>query len=177
MKNWYLLQCQIQNFQKVVCTLDAFNIENYFPLETKISRRKDCNAQRITHKPLFPGYLFVRFDPEVTHTTKITDIPGASAFVKFGQMPRAVSEDIIQTLKCAPLLMVNSDDNSVSCRNLPTPIRDKVLFIYSIKNVIERQVALLHFLEKDSELNKFTRDGGKLFTAMTTHTPHLPLSA
>jgi len=177
MKNWYLLQCQIQNFQKVVCTLNSFNIENYFPLETRISRRKDCNAQRITYKPLFPGYLFVNFDPEVTHTTKITDIPGASAFVKFGHLPRAVSDEIILILKRAPLLIMNSDDNSVSCRNLPTQIKDKILFIYSIKNVVERQVALLHFLENNSELNKFTHDGGNLFTALPTHTPHLPLSA
>lgn len=143
----------------------------------KISCRKDCNAQRITHKPLFPGYLFVRFDPELTHTTKITDVPGASAFVKFGQLPRAVSDEIIQTLKFAPILIMNSDDNSVSCRNLPVQLKEKILFIYSIKNIVERQVALLHFLEKDSGLNKFTKDGGKVFTAMTTLTPHLPLSA
>lgn len=177
MKNWYLLQCQIQNFQKVVCTLDSFGIENYFPLETKISRRKDCNAQRISHKPLFPGYLFVRFDPELTHTTKITDIPGASNFVRFGLNLREVSDDIIQTIKCAPLLIMNSDDNSVSCRNLPGHLKEKILFIYSLRNIVERQVALLHFLEKDAGLNKFTQDGGKVFTAMTTLTPHLPLSA
>jgi transcriptional antiterminator RfaH len=177
MKNWYLLQCQTQNFQKVVTTLDSFGIENYHPLETKISRRKDCNSQRISHKPLFPGYLFVRIDPEITHTSKITDVPGASHFVKFGQTPRPIPDDVILALQCAPLLIMNSDDNSISCRNLPTQISDKIIFIYKIKNSFERQVSLLNFLEKDLSVHKFTTEGGKVFSAMPTHTPHLPLTA
>jgi transcriptional antiterminator RfaH len=51
------------------------NIESFVPTEVKISRRRDCNGCRTTEKPLFPGYIFLRFDPEEIHTTTFTEIP------------------------------------------------------------------------------------------------------
>ncbi|MDC9583115.1 transcription termination/antitermination NusG family protein, partial [Xenorhabdus sp. PR6a] len=103
MKSWYLLHSQIHNFQRVIARIESFGIETYYPVETRISRRKDCNGQRITQKPLFPGYLFLSFDPKEIHTTKITDIPGVNRFIRFGNNPCIIHEDVIAALKCAAI--------------------------------------------------------------------------
>lgn len=174
MKSWYLLHSQIQNFQRVNARIASLGVETYYPLETKVTRRKDCNSQRVTQKPLFPGYLFVYLDPEKTHTTQITDIPGANRFVSFGSFPAVVHDDIVEALKQASLLVVNSGDNSITCRNIPEFLLTKIYKIYSIKITIERQLALISLLQKSPEVLNMTDQGKMIYTALPVFEPLIP---
>lgn len=125
MRNWYLLQCQVQNFQRITTRIHMLNIESFVPTEVKISRRRDCNGCRTTEKPLFPGYIFLRFDPEEIHTTTFTEIPGARHFVSFGGQPETVSDTIIAALKCSAHLLIYPEDNAVGFKNLPPELIEK----------------------------------------------------
>ncbi|WP_148127636.1 transcription termination/antitermination NusG family protein [Candidatus Erwinia dacicola] len=58
MENWYLAQCQNKSFDRVLRWVSSLNVECYFLLETRITRRKDCGGSRVSQKPLLPGYLF-----------------------------------------------------------------------------------------------------------------------
>lgn len=147
------------------------NIEHFVPMEVKISRRKDCNSCRTTEKPLFPGYMFLRFDPEEVHTTVFTEIPGARQFVSFGGQPSIVSETIIDALEYSAHILIDPEDHAVSCKNLPAALVEKISFIFSLKSPMERQVGLLKLLESDNDIEAMTRKGGRIFSQIPKDLP------
>ncbi|ANI29582.1 transcriptional regulator [Yersinia entomophaga] len=96
MESWYLLYCKRGQIlrakehlerQQVVCQTPIAAVE-------KIIRGK----RKVVDEPLFPNYLFVKFDPECIHTTTISSTRGVSNFVRFGAGPVVVSDSIIQAL-------------------------------------------------------------------------------
>ena len=91
MEKWYLLYCkrgQIDramehlNRQDVICMTPMADIE-------KVIRGK----RTIVKEPLFPNYLFVKFDHNAIHTTTIQSTRGVSHFVRFGQLPAIVPDE------------------------------------------------------------------------------------
>lgn len=147
-KTWFLLNCHIQHFQRVALQISLTGVEIYYPQQSTVTPRKDCKSFRKTTKPLFPGYLFTRFDPEEIHPTAITDIPGAGHFVKFNNQLGQVHEDEINALKCALLLRIDPACDHIECRNVPPALLAEIQRIYMLDSAMERQVALLSLLEK-----------------------------
>jgi transcriptional antiterminator RfaH len=47
---------------------------------------------------MFPNYIFVRFDPEVVHTTAIKATRGISTLISFGGLPSVVPDSVITQL-------------------------------------------------------------------------------
>lgn len=104
MRNWYLMTHNRNALEWVTSKVEALDVELYAPTRTELRRRVDRPSQRKTTRQLFPGYLFLRFDPEVVHTTTITDIAGVQGFVRFGGAPYVISDSVIETLKETLLL-------------------------------------------------------------------------
>ena len=173
MRNWCLLQCQVQNFQRITTRIHMLNIESFVPTEVKISRRRDCNGCRTTEKPLFPGYIFLRFDPEEIHTTTFTEIPGARHFVSFGGQPETVSDTIIAALKCSAHLLIYPEDNAVGFKNLPPELIEKISLIFSTKNALERQISFFKLLESDNDIELMTRNGGRIYSQVPSNQPQI----
>ncbi len=96
MESWYLLFCkrgQLMRAQEhlerqgVICMSPMINVE-------KKVRGKLSTAS----EPLFPNYLFIRFAPEVIHTTTIRATRGVSHFVRFGSLPATVPDAVIESI-------------------------------------------------------------------------------
>lgn len=105
MEAWYLLCYQPGkgNLYKAQLSLDRKNINFFCPMLRTYRERKDCNSFRMSVEPLFNGYIFVAFDPEVIHPAKIeTECPGVSKFVRYGNEIKSLSPHVIESLMDLP---------------------------------------------------------------------------
>ena len=82
----------------------------FLPVEAKTLRRK--GRFRTELRPLFPGYLFVAFDPGHGPWRAINSTQGVARLVSFGRAPEPVPLDIVAQL------MARCDADS---RLLPPP--------------------------------------------------------
>ena len=90
-KKWYALQVR-PRFEKIVAVhLEHKGFEDYLPLYR--SRRKWSDRVKEIDLPLFPGYIFCKFD--VLHRLPILMVPGVMSIVGLGRSPLAVSDDEI----------------------------------------------------------------------------------
>lgn len=168
MQSWYLLHCQIQRFERVYQKISSLDIECYYPIETRIIPRKNRASPHIRHKALFTGYLFVHLDPEFTHPTKLTNIPGAHYFVKYGRSPCIVKPEIIAALKCVRLLRLNPQDEGVECMNLPPALLIAIQRIYGLPT-LERKIEFMRLLEHSDTLSELLIDHSHVYSTI----PHI----
>src|ERR1041384_7208080 len=90
-KQWYAVQLKTR-FEKVVALhLRGKGYEQYLP--TYRSRRQWSDRIKEIELPLFPGYIFCKFD--VTDRFPLLVIPGVRSVVSFGGAPMAVPEQEI----------------------------------------------------------------------------------
>jgi transcription antitermination factor NusG len=92
---WYALQLR-PRLEKVVAThLQHKGYEEYLP--TYRSRR--CWSDRVKELdyPLFPGYIFCKFD--LRNRLPILVIPGVISIVSIGRMPMPISEAEIHSIQ------------------------------------------------------------------------------
>ena len=78
-KNWFVAQLKPQGLRLAVQNLDRQGFQHFCPkrLETTIKRGKPMASE----KPLFPGYIFVQFDPAETGWTSINGTRGVSRLI------------------------------------------------------------------------------------------------
>ncbi len=98
MKESYLLYCKRGEQQRAKQHLENQQVECYYPEVTveKIVRGK---KKQIT-EPLFPNYMFVRFDFEQGPSfITVRSTRGVSDFVRFGYHPVVLQGDLIYSLK------------------------------------------------------------------------------
>lgn len=96
MQAWYLLYCKRGQLLRAKEHLERQSVNCLTPMITleKIVRGK----RTAVSEPLFPNYLFIKFDPEVIHTTTVNSTRGVSHFVRFGAQPATVPETVIHDL-------------------------------------------------------------------------------
>ncbi|WP_426102999.1 transcription termination/antitermination NusG family protein [Pseudomonas sp. PSPC3-3] len=152
MQSWYLITHNLHGFQIVTTRLEALGVEIYSPTMTEISKRQDCKAVRVKQKQLFPGYLFLRFDPEDIHTTTISDVPGVKGFVRFGPTICTAPDTLIEALKQSLLLKADKALSNIECRNVTPDVADALRSITRMKDQLERQTAFFALLQKESGL-------------------------
>ena len=104
MYEWYVLYCNNQDVERITRRVEGLDVEVFCPRYIKVTPRKDCRAVRQEEKVLFPNYLFLCFDVNITHTSTITSIPGAHGFVSFGSTPCTVPKSVITAIECARLM-------------------------------------------------------------------------
>jgi len=94
--HWYLVHSKPHQESVAVLNLQRLGVETFCPQwrRFKLIRRR----KRIAIGPLFPGYLFSRFDM-ATEFRKVTYAQGVDNVVMFGSIPALVDEPIISSIK------------------------------------------------------------------------------
>jgi transcription antitermination factor NusG len=102
---WFAIQVKSRREKAVALALSVKGYEEFLPLYRR--KRRKCNEA--TETPLFPGYLFCRFDSEV-HGSIVTT-PGVIRIVGFGSRSFPVADEEINSIRC----IINSNMDPVVC--------------------------------------------------------------
>lgn len=174
MFKWHLITHNLHAFQLVTSKIKLLGVEVYAPTLIKAKKRRDCNAVRYTETQLFPGYLFVRIDPEQVHTSVISDIPGVKDFVRFGGDISTVSNSLIESLKHSLLLQADPKVVTLESRNVSPYVLQELSAIVLLKDEVARQAALFTLLQSDSLLSETSsRAYSQLRVASVIERPHV----
>lgn len=85
--HWYLAQIKPNNLERALTNLSRQGFETFVP------------RQKTKRKPLFPGYIFVRFDPDATQWRAIGNTYGVARLVALREnRPDQVPDVVINTL-------------------------------------------------------------------------------
>ena len=98
---WFALQVRTRYEKNVASFLDGKGYEWFLP--TYLSRRRWSDRVKELELPLFPGYLFCRFNPQ--ERLPILKTPGLISIVGTAKTPTAVDASEIVALRA----LVNSD--------------------------------------------------------------------
>jgi len=91
---WYALHTRSHCEAKVADYLRALNIEVFLP--DYASRRQWNDRVKVIRLPLFPGYLFSRFERRLPN--EALDAPGLAHIVGFADRPAAIPEQEIESV-------------------------------------------------------------------------------
>ena len=92
---WFVLQVKPRHEKTVASTLRGKGFEEFLPLYK--TRNKWADRYKDVVLPLFPGYVFCRFDP--ANMLPILVTPGVFQVVSFGKVPAAVDELEVERLE------------------------------------------------------------------------------
>ena len=93
---WYAIRIQSKYEQLAAATLRGKGYEEFLPLYR--SRRKWSDRVKEIDLPLFPGYLFARFDAS-SRLMPILTTPGVISIVGAGKSPIAISNEEIAAVQ------------------------------------------------------------------------------
>lgn len=166
MEDWYLAchKTGKHNAFKAQMFLSGMGITVFIPQVSYRQPRSDRPGHfKNRLEQLFPGYLFVCFDYEVHHTSKVACSPGMSHFVRFGDSIRPLGDMIVDELMRLTLAIdpdssfhneggVNTKKRHRGNSNsLTEEQRNKLNLIIQEKNSEERSALLYAFLDATPE--------------------------
>jgi len=95
--NWFCVHTRPQKEEAAVTYLEhSLELETYFP---KLRRQRTIRrVRRVVTTPLFPRYLFCRFDPALRYRA-VRYAPDVIDVVSFGDSPTIVNDAVIAELK------------------------------------------------------------------------------
>lgn len=158
MLQWFVITHNLQQFQLVTSRMAGLGgVEVYSPSRIEFKQRKDCKGLRPKEVQLFPGYLFLRFDPEVIHTSIIGDSPGVRDFVRFGDKISTVSNALVESLKQSLLFKADSKVTNLESRNVAAKTKISLESIALMTSKAERQAAFYALLREDAMRQNATR--------------------
>ena len=93
---WYAVSTKPHQEKQAELHIKQYGIECFLPLlkENKIIRR----TRKEVIEPLFPGYLFARFDPD-KHCRAVSYATGVRKVVEFGSGPVELDATMIDAIK------------------------------------------------------------------------------
>lgn len=149
MEKWYLLYCKRDQVLRAIEHLERQGVNCIVP---RYEREKMVrNRRKKVLEPLFPSYLFVKFDYELIHFSTIKSTRGVSHFVRFGQNPVIVPDEVIATLVVPDFIKGLSDN--VPQKGDEVVITDGIFAgiqaIYDEPNGEARSVLLLNILNRE----------------------------
>ena len=95
--NWYVAQLKPNGFERAISNLNRQNFETFMPMR----RKTVTHALQLKEvlRPIFPGYIFVRFGSQHSDWRKINSTFGVGRLVSFrAQQPAAVPEGLMLAL-------------------------------------------------------------------------------
>jgi transcriptional antiterminator RfaH len=105
-ENWYVAQLKPSGFERAVTNLKRQNFKTFMPMQIKTIRH--ARQLKEVLRPIFPGYIFVRFGSQQADWRKINSTFGVVRLVSFrAQKPAAVPEGLMHAL------MKRCDEQSV----------------------------------------------------------------
>jgi transcriptional antiterminator RfaH len=102
---WHLVQCKPNATQIAVRNLENQSFGTFLPLQETTKRRGKIFQRQI--RPLFPGYLFVKIDPNQGPWRQVNSTRGVARLVRLGAEPSLVPNEIIEAL------MARCDEESI----------------------------------------------------------------
>jgi transcriptional antiterminator RfaH len=96
MKCWYAVSTKMRSEVTACASLDRLGIEVFLPMlrERKALRGECC----LRTSPLFPGYLFAKFDAS-SQLRAVAYAQGVKSIVTFGSGPSMVDESIVHAIR------------------------------------------------------------------------------
>jgi transcriptional antiterminator RfaH len=140
----------------------GLGVEVYSPTKIEMKQRKDCKGFRPKEIQLFPGYLFLRFDPAVVHTSIIGDSPGVRDFVRFGDKISTVSNALVESLKQSLLFKADHKVTHLETRNVPAKTMARLESIALMTSKTARQAAYYALLREDAIQQNATRTDSRV---------------
>lgn len=95
MNLWYVIQTKPKKEEEATGYLSMKGIEIFSPLIETFTLRKGRVDKKL--KPLFPSYLFVKFDLEKNYSL-VRWARGVKKVLGFGGYPTPISEEVINTI-------------------------------------------------------------------------------
>lgn len=92
---WFALRVRPRTERVVAEALGGKGYEEFLPLHTE--RRQWSDRIKSVEVPLFPGYVFCRFD--VQHRLPILTIPGVMNVVSIAKIPQPIADEEIASLR------------------------------------------------------------------------------
>lgn len=96
-KKWYIAQVKPNSYHSATQNLERQGFETFIP-KMQITERQE-NKFLFKNVYVFPGYVFVCFDPHIITWTKINSTYGVSKILAFNNKPSEISSDLIIELK------------------------------------------------------------------------------
>ena len=96
-KEWFILQFKSNSHHIAAKNLNRQGFEVFLPLQNTTSRK----ASRFinSNRPLFPGYMFIRFDKAESEWHKINNTYGVSRLITFNSILKSIPTTFVDHLK------------------------------------------------------------------------------
>ena len=95
-KEWFILQFKPNSHHLATKNLTQQGFEVFLPLHNTTSRKLSQFIN--TSKPLFPGYMFIRFDRAESKWHKINSTYGVSRLITFNSTLKSIPTNIVDSL-------------------------------------------------------------------------------
>ena len=94
---WLIVQIKPNAYKSAIQNLERQGFEIFLPKMEITQRQKDKFIVKTVY--VFPGYMFVYYDPHIINWTKINSTYGVSKVLAFNNKPSEISSDLILELK------------------------------------------------------------------------------
>ncbi|WOT06279.1 transcription/translation regulatory transformer protein RfaH [Shewanella youngdeokensis] len=133
MKAWYLIYCKPRGEKRAQQNLALQGIETYLPTYPEEQLQKgQVTVRRVS---LFPNYLFVYFDPDVTSVARIHSTRGVIRIVGCKELMTSIDDSIIHELKMREHHLISTIEPDIAPLNMTQG--DKICFIDGPFNELE----------------------------------------
>ena len=105
-KRWFVAQIKPNSYDSAIQNLERQGFETFLPMTSITQRHK--NKFVVKNVYVFPGYMFVCFDPHIISWTKINSTYGVSKILSFNKKPSEISSDLILALQTKYKINSNS---------------------------------------------------------------------
>ena len=95
-KKWYILQFKPNAHHVASKNLNHQGFETFLPMHDITSRK--LSRYISTSKPLFPGYMFIKFDRAESNWHKINNTYGVSRLITFNSILKSVPNSFVDSL-------------------------------------------------------------------------------
>ena len=96
-KKWFVAQIKPNSYHTAIQNLERQVFETFLPKMGITQRQK--NKFVVKNVYVFPGYMFVCFDPQIINWPKINSTYGVSKVLASNKKPSEISSDLILELK------------------------------------------------------------------------------
>ena len=95
-KEWFILQFKANSYHQATKNLTRQGFETFLPLHDTTSRKLSRFISAT--KPLFPGYMFIKFERAETDWHKINNTYGVSRLITFNSSLKSIPSTFVDQL-------------------------------------------------------------------------------
>ena len=140
-KEWFILNFKPNSHHQAIKNLTRQGFEVFLPLHDTTSRKSSRFIN--TSRPLFPGYMFIRFDRTDTEWHKINNTYGVSRLITFNSIIKSIPSTFVDNL----IKRYNLSDESLPMQKLKKGDQVKVS-----KGPFTNFIATVESYEKDQRV-------------------------